>query len=1014
MASCCGCFSTSPAVARRNVKQEDNVVLPGPARRSCRAHHLSSGRPNVMTRRLAAASCTSHQRPKFVWISDALLSDTFNRFWHHKRYGSSVPGPLEAQRRAAKRKNTSLAYASSGGAAIDPAVVLASSANKLAWWGEPKDAGAASGMISDLLWRCLADTPIARSSRLLPAWLFPFPASTKAPDPNPARLEVESWMSHPRAMSDQQAQGLSHCQTLSDIKTWLMDEQLSLTADAHVGSAILTHIVEKNSVDLDVHTIAAYISDPAFHPPGSSFILDLVRAIVPRPWDRTAWSIFRRSICSATELGLISLDDTRQIIDEVLATTSLQLTNVPWKNKRNRAKMYLVCGILEAMDRSAVLEVTDLGASMLSKLFSRFKAQARLKWCKKMAWRLLPWSSKKDVPFIGLLIHQQLQFQRGQRASGVRHGQALADRLIQADPETLQLLLAHTTEILLDFTKKTQTMLHRFMWHHWCGTLAVLGSRNHHGSLSKHTWDSLQSVKSTLSPDQRLLAFAWTAMALCHDMRTSPDLSNRLWFLSFFEGLIASISSLRMDSSRLAVVEFSTLALPFRDLLLRHLTQLSDFCEDSFFGRDSQPLPTIDSTRRQGITTSIVDRRIQNAHFAQGDALSEILNSASHGFQAFKVLARRMVRKSTMSFGIVCHLLERNAMVKKVLEMPQSSLPSLYGTAGVRDGELIDIGASTVPERMTSRSEPPTTASSPPTREDIVDLFHDLAISFATSPVATPRAAFRRVYWCYLFLCQHGVLIQPPITRALWHAGVTRYGEQGTPATLLNWILARVSMVEGGDVARQLIWSATFRRSRTEQIEAITRPHQQDEQAMLASLCRDAAETPSNREHETNGPTITTGSEADCSSSASSSAGAGAGASARAGLGPFSESMIASQLTGDEEVDRETKAKIKFLQSLPPERPIWSPREKTRGGWKGRDSEAAVSHSARQGHKHKMNDRNSGEFRSESQVKTNVKTRRRVFVNVRARKPGEVSIWYYKLPRLEPKPGEVPIRYYKL
>lgn len=45
-----------------------------------------------------------------VWISDDLLASTFKRFVNcQKRHESKVPGPLEARRRLAKRRNTALA-----------------------------------------------------------------------------------------------------------------------------------------------------------------------------------------------------------------------------------------------------------------------------------------------------------------------------------------------------------------------------------------------------------------------------------------------------------------------------------------------------------------------------------------------------------------------------------------------------------------------------------------------------------------------------------------------------------------------------------------------------------------------------------------------------------------------------------------------------------------------------------------------------------------------------------------
>ena len=44
------------------------------------------------------------------WVSDDLLAATFRRFAHgQRRHGSRVPGPLEARRRLARRRNTALA-----------------------------------------------------------------------------------------------------------------------------------------------------------------------------------------------------------------------------------------------------------------------------------------------------------------------------------------------------------------------------------------------------------------------------------------------------------------------------------------------------------------------------------------------------------------------------------------------------------------------------------------------------------------------------------------------------------------------------------------------------------------------------------------------------------------------------------------------------------------------------------------------------------------------------------------
>ena len=88
-----------------------------------------------MTRGIGAAGAiqfSARTRPaNFVWISDELLACTFARFCQ-RRHGSCVPGPLEARRRAAKRKNTSLASQSWSPVSLDPG-------QHVSWWQSDKD-----------------------------------------------------------------------------------------------------------------------------------------------------------------------------------------------------------------------------------------------------------------------------------------------------------------------------------------------------------------------------------------------------------------------------------------------------------------------------------------------------------------------------------------------------------------------------------------------------------------------------------------------------------------------------------------------------------------------------------------------------------------------------------------------------------------------------------------------------------------------------------------------------------
>lgn len=59
---------------------------------------------------------SSHSLVDHVWISEDFLASTFRRFANgQRRYESRVPGPLEARRRLAKRRNTALASLAGSG-----------------------------------------------------------------------------------------------------------------------------------------------------------------------------------------------------------------------------------------------------------------------------------------------------------------------------------------------------------------------------------------------------------------------------------------------------------------------------------------------------------------------------------------------------------------------------------------------------------------------------------------------------------------------------------------------------------------------------------------------------------------------------------------------------------------------------------------------------------------------------------------------------------------------------------
>jgi len=94
--------------------------------------------------RVSSASKGTHNHS--IWISDALLAASFNHFARgSRRHGSHVPGPLEARRRTAKRRNTNLAYTALRESTVEASVLLGSG-KKQGWWTDVQTPVEKTGM----------------------------------------------------------------------------------------------------------------------------------------------------------------------------------------------------------------------------------------------------------------------------------------------------------------------------------------------------------------------------------------------------------------------------------------------------------------------------------------------------------------------------------------------------------------------------------------------------------------------------------------------------------------------------------------------------------------------------------------------------------------------------------------------------------------------------------------------------------------------------------------------------
>ena len=103
-------------------------------------------------------------------------------------------------------------------------------------------------------------------------------------------------------------------------------------------------------------------------------------------------------------------------------------------------------------------------------------------------------------------------------------------------------------------------------------------------------------------------------------------------------------------------------------------------------------------------------------------------------------------------------------------------------------------------------------------KQSHVDLVHQAAYAFASSPHLSARTAFRRVWECSRFLSERSAPLTPMMSRAMVKAGISRFlTEEGRlSATQVKYIISVVKNVEGMDMAKEVdrlvyeFWTGTY------------------------------------------------------------------------------------------------------------------------------------------------------------------------------------------------------------
>ncbi|RMD43984.1 hypothetical protein DV735_g1140, partial [Chaetothyriales sp. CBS 134920] len=734
-----------------------------------------------------------------LWITDAVLANAYHRFalaCSHRRHGSNVPGPLEARRRAAKRKNTSWAQLRTH-SPLEPALLFGQQ-NNAEWWQSP-------GKQED----AMQDTTETHRPSLLD-WLLP-----PEPPPPPSSFFDLSDYGHlrppPPATPGLEAFGeqsfktrIQECKDVQAMREILVNCSIDHDQTSAASKAVLDHIVTFES---PAHEIAEFLTEPCFNLPGTNHHLTILLGLKPSqdmlPRDNGGadgslarlrgyfmvphnWQTLHKAVCRAARLGLIEPSSFQQIMDHLYGCPDASAKEYPREAEHKEAGEFLV-----NFKESRIFELGDLSQHWVSGFADKVLSEPLT----AASWKLLL-ALKDEDGLLGIIKDSRLP---PLTTSGLNAAAAFLEGLsesrlsevqewVQGAPEPA--LLVHSLSLLpperdvdspkgqgvisVDQDIPAWILAHllasvtgQIVVKTWSGEYspdvmsrwgAVVSSLDR---ISFKRWVVDQSnfyticssFSDRLSQQERFLVGVWILVKLCWSDTTATGMSERLSLREAFDQLFPAL--LRTFNFGADQLKIFTQKLPFEgtfagklSLLLNreHRTELAPAGIRIAFSNLMD-----DHIYRQMLATSV-------------DGLSELGESINVDLSTFAQISRKLIHGDKFAIRVVKRLLKHNLPFKTSLSQAA----------------------------------------------DLRRKYHALL-----------EDEQQEVHWCYVFLHRYGAPITPAITRALWHAGVTRYRGNGPAYAQMHWVLKIVSQVEGKGVAGMLLWNSDFRRRREDILRTV-------------------------------------------------------------------------------------------------------------------------------------------------------------------------------------------------
>ena len=793
-----------------------------------------------MRKPLSGATCLSRPPPgklQVIWITDAVLAETFRRFTHAtRRYGSNVPGPLESRRRASKRKNASLAYQAGSATPVDPAVLLPIRPQN-SWWQKQ------------------SEPDIRQTESIFPRWLLPPPdppsafqySHKDAEAVNPVN-EEELFKGAINSLSLDYQQ----CKCVEDVHQLLTRHRIDLRRSAVTNDLFASLLPQWNPTE-----IAIYVTDPGLNPPGTNNHVQLASFLRDQIVDTSATMlrvqgrpVFIRALCRAIRLGLVGPQELEKIV-EIFSL-------LPSDPHSPHEQLDAICQFLQSLRDSNILAVDDLSLDLRRSLITKIEALSPTPSTFELL-RLLCQSIPIETNIIvGNMICSWII--KGCEIKDL----FIADKIRQCLLSLPELSVASTVSSVtegLALACEDRDQLQAFWL--WSEILeSVRGTSVARMCLEQQDFEQIRAGFSSQSTPLKVsLMSNWiketlTALADADKINYRPT----LLLVEARQQLDAELScnlstTLRLNDGIdildwLAEINNSIQYLPFRRRPAK-LERIASAMTDNLL-----ELPTAKSlpTYNASISLTYLQRLADDAFYSVArkffmHELMRMCDSLTADPKQFLSIAQVLVetggehdlkailRALKNSRGFLLGLKHGRPNIK------WREVDMMENIAAVRFASQVGRGAANESRHDTIRRLPSFPV--------LLDMIDRIAVLFATNPHDSPQTAFNRVRQCRRFLRRHHLKSSPVIARTYYHAGIARRQGAKTSTTSRREIFKVLYFAEGSGVAHALTNNPDFRahrRSVLDEVYSLRKGSEEDEDEGVSKSSATTAPDPQVRQ----------------------------------------------------------------------------------------------------------------------------------------------------------------------